>query len=162
MTKRTSGLLALGTAIVVVILVVVMILLIWNKDSNKTTSPSTAQTAANKQQIETNWKTFFAAETSLQNRQNLLQDGSQFTQAIQAEFTSLASQKSSAVINSISLTNSTTANVVYTVDLNGQPVLNNEKGSALLINKTWVVSDATLCQLLSMAGNTPTACNTTK
>jgi hypothetical protein len=165
MNKQTSRLVALSitTVVIIVLIVVGVVLLVRHNNSNKSSSLNTAQTNAAKQQIETNWKTFFAASTSLQGREQVLQNGSQFTQPIQTEFAALgssavSSESPSVAINNVSLINSTSANVIYTIDLNGQPVLNNEKGEALLVNNNWKVSDATLCQLLSLDGDKPSVC----
>jgi uncharacterized membrane protein YeiB len=155
MAKQTSKTLVFSIIGLIVIVAVVAVVLVVRHD-NKTLSPS-QQTAA-KQQIETNWKEFFAASTTLQGRENLLQNGSEFSQLIQGEFTELASQASSAIIASISFTNKTSANVEYTVDLNGQPVLSNEKGEALLTGSSWKVSDSTLCYLIGLSGSKPAVC----
>jgi hypothetical protein len=160
MAKRMSSksLMLSGLGLVLIVIVVLVIVLVVRHDNKTNKTLSTAQANAAKLQIETNWKNFFAAPTSLQGREKLLQNGTAYADLIQAEFTSLASQASSAVISSVNLPNKTTANVVYTVDLNGQPVLNNEAGQALLINNTWQVSDSTLCHLISLSGTTPAIC----
>jgi hypothetical protein len=152
-------------AIIVVVAAIIAIVLTVpnNKTSTKsstttTTSAATKQKEANTKAIEANMKTFFAANTTMQQREALLQNGSQFAQVMQGEFAQLNSQKPSVVINSISYPNSTTAKVNYTVDLNGQPVLKDQSGEALLINNTWKVSDSTLCELLNMGGQAPSIC----
>ncbi len=164
-----SALWSIAAAVVVVLAIVVVVLLVPGKNNpgtvsttktstNAKTASATKQKNADTNAIETNVKTFFAANTTIQQRENLLQNGSQFVQVMQGEFTQLDSQKPSVVINSISYTNSTTAKVNYTVDLNGQPVLKDQTGEALLINNSWKVSDSTLCELLSMGGQTPSIC----
>ncbi len=92
-------------------------------------------------------------------RQKLLQNGSQFAQAMSGEFTQLSNEAPSVIINSASLTNATTLKLNYTVELNAQPVLPNQNGEALKIGGVWQVSDATFCQLLSLAGTPPTVCS---
>jgi hypothetical protein len=156
MAKPMSKSLMFTVGGAIVVLLVLLVVLIINNSNNKTLS--TSQQTAAKQQIETNWKKFFAAPTSLQGRESLLQNGSNFSQVIQGEFTALASQASSATISNISFPNKTSANVEYTVDLNGQPVLSNQSGEALLVNSSWLVSDSTLCHLVSLGGNRPAVC----
>ncbi|HUD07633.1 MAG TPA: hypothetical protein VMQ52_00960 [Candidatus Saccharimonadales bacterium] len=160
MAKRKSLILSiLGLVIIVVVVLVIVLVARHNNKTTNNNAPLTyAQTNVAIQQIETNWKNFFAYSTSLQGRENLLQNGSQFAQVIQGEFTALASQKSSASFNSINLTNNKTANVVYTINLNGQPVLNEQNGQALFINNSWKVSDSTLCGLISLSGSKPAVC----
>jgi hypothetical protein len=157
MAKRKSLIISILGLVIIVVVVLVIVLVV--RHNNKTSNTLTAaQTTTAKHQIETNYTNFFAAATSLQGRENLLQNGSKYSQLIQAEFTSLASQKSSAVINSISIPNKTTANVVYTIDLDGQPVLNKQSGQALFVNNQWQVSDKTLCDLISLSGSKPAVC----
>ena len=103
-------------------------------------------------------ETVFDSSTSLEERENLLQNGVKFAQPIQTEFSSLGSTTSSVKINSVNLVNSSNANVIYAVVLNGQTVLTNQKGTAILVNNNWKVSDSTLCNLLSMAGEKPAVC----
>jgi hypothetical protein len=157
MAKRKSLMITILGLIIIVVVVLVVVLV--TRHNNKTSNTLTAaQITTAKHQIETNWTNFFAAATSLQGRENLLQNGSKYSQLIQAEFTSLASEKSSAVISSISIPNKTTANLVYTIDLNGQPVVNNVNGQALFVNNQWQVSDKTLCDLISLSGSKPSVC----
>lgn len=143
--------------VVVVIVVLAVILVVRNINKNSNMLSASQQTAA-KQLIDTNWQQFFAASTSLQGRENLLQKGSSYAQYIQAEFFGLAAQKSHAVINDVTFVNKTKANVDYTVYLNGRPLLNNEQGQSLFIDNSWKVSDGTLCHLLNFGTNTPAAC----
>lgn len=157
-TANKSLAMTIGAVIVIIIVAIVVVLLTRNKHSNNSSSFTTQQMNADKQQITTNWQKFFAGSTSLQDRERLLQNGNQFAQTMQAEFSQISSQSPSATVNSISFINSSSANVYYTVSLSGQTVLSNQKGGALLVNNTWVVSDATLCQLLSLGGSKPSVC----
>src|ERR1039457_5717297 len=105
MVKRESNQTVLTTIglVIIVAIVVIVVLLIRNNHSKTTIQSLTpAQTNAAKQQIETNWKNFFAASTSLQGREKLLQNGSNFSQPLQTAFASLSSQASSADISSAS------------------------------------------------------------
>lgn len=148
--------LSIAGLIVIVIIVLVIVLLVKNNSNSNTLSPSQQNVA--QQQIEFNWQNFFAADTTLTSRENNLQNGSKFAQLLQQYFLGLASQKSSATIDSISFVNKTKANVVYTIDLNDQPVLKNQSGVALYLGNSWKVSDSTLCGLIKLASGTPTVC----
>jgi predicted PurR-regulated permease PerM len=156
--KKTRSLFISLFVAALLIVVIGVVLLVVHQHSKNNQSLTQAQQSSAKAQIETNWKTFFAASTSLQQREALLQNGSKFTQPIQTEFSSLGSESSSADIVSVSLKGSTQAGVVYNVELNKQPVLINQKGVAIFLNNTWEVSDQTLCQLLKLGGDQPAAC----
>jgi hypothetical protein len=149
------------SVLVVIIIVIVLVLVVRHKDKNSVSSLTTAQISSAKAEIDSNWKTFFGPTASLQTRENLLQNGSQFAQIISSEFAALGQESFSSAINSTSLTSTTAANVVYTGTLGGQVVLKNEAGSAVKVGGVWKVSDATLCQLLALDGSKPAVCKTT-
>jgi len=152
-----------GEVVVLIIIVVLVIVLAPAKSqdslSKKNTNQlSAAQKTSDTKLIEANVKTFFNSSTSMNQRVSLLQNGTQFAPAMESEFSQLDSEKPSVVISSVTFTNPTTANVVYSVELNSQPVLNHQTGQAVLVNNVWKVSDSTLCQLLSLGGSAPAAC----
>ena len=155
-----STLISSIVVIVLAIIAVVIILLVRNNNSSSTLS-ATVKTQYTKE-IETNWGNFFKASTSLKDRESILQNGTAFSQPIQTEFNAFSTEDSAASISSIVFTSKTAANVVYTVDLGGQPVLKDQAGQALLIDNVWKVSDSTLCQLLNLAGTKTPACPAAK
>lgn len=156
--KKSSMVFTLGIVGIVIVIVVVAIILLANHKSDKNSSLTVAQTTSAKQQIQKNWQTFFAASSSLQERESLLQNGSKFEQQMKSEFAALGAESPSATINSITLKGTSAADVNYTVKLNGQPVLTNQAGEALLVGNTWKVSDSTLCGLLAQDGSKPSVC----
>lgn len=165
MTKKT--ILPLIGGVVVVVVVILALIFVPSKNNNNNSAKknhglSSAQKTADTNDIKTNFQTFFALSTTMQTREALLQNGSEFAQPMEQEFNQLDNEKPSVSISSVDLKNSTTANVVYTVDLNGQPVLKDQTGEALLINGSWKVSDSTLCQLFALGGQTPSICNNVK
>jgi len=161
-TRQKSKTPLIASVVVVLVVIIVAVILLLTHNTSKKHGLTSAQTSAAKQQIEKNWQTFFNASTSMSDRADVLQDGNKFLDPIKSEFNALSGQSSKAVIKSISLNNATTATVNYTVDLNNQPVLTNQTGKAVLQDNKWVVSDATLCGLLGMAGSKPTVCQGVK
>jgi cytoskeletal protein RodZ len=143
---------------VVVVVAVAVILVVFRSSSKSSPSLSAAQQTSAKNQIQTNWQTFFANSTPLSERENLLQNGSQFTQPIKTEFNSLGTASVSLKITNLSLVSPTKYNLLYSVYLDKQPVLVEQSGQSVLINNTWKVSDETLCQLLKLAGQKPSVC----
>jgi hypothetical protein len=158
MSKSTIW--SIVTFAIVVLAIILIIIFVPNNKTNKTNSNNltAAQKAADATSIKDSYVTFFAANTAMSTRAALLQNGSQFSQAMQGEFSQLANEKPSVTLNSVNVTNPSTASVNYTVDLNGQPVLKDQNGSAVKVNGKWLVSDLTLCQLLGMAGQSPSIC----
>lgn len=166
---------SIATVVIMAVAVVVIILIVPTKNTSITNrakisnshkalapplqqKPTPAVETANAKLIESNVKTFFAADTTTQQRESLLQNGAQFAQVIKTGFMQLNSDMPSVVINSVSFPSSKLADVNFTVDLKGQAVLKNQSGQALLINNSWEVSDSTLCSLISTIGQTPSVC----
>lgn len=155
MASSKDNSLSIIIVLIIIIIATIVAVVLLDHNKNKLTS---AQQAADKSQISSHWKTFFAYATPLSQREVLLQNGTKFTQVIQSEFASLNAAKSSVTISNVDLTNSTTAKVSYNINLNGTPILSGQNGTALLLNNSWKVSDATICGLLAMAGSKPTVC----
>ncbi len=128
-------------------------------NSTSTTSSAATQTSA-KNQIRANWVKFFAGTTSAQNKINLLQNGQQFAQVIQAQAQSATAKATTATVSNVSLSGNT-ASVTYTIDINKQPALSNQKGQAVDVNGTWKVGDAAFCGLLQLSGSVPPNCPAT-
>jgi hypothetical protein len=149
--------------IVAVVLLVIFVPSKSNKDKSTITkanlSLSAAQEASAIKEIKANFITFFAKDTPLGKRELLLQSGSKFAQPMQSEFKQLGTQNPSITINSVNFKTNSSADIYYTIYLDGQPVLKNQIGGALLIGKIWKVSDSTLCQLFSLGGKSPSVCN---
>ncbi len=130
-----------------------------NNNSNST-SASVAIETSTKNQIKANWVKFFAGTTSAQDKINLLQNGQQFAQVIQAQAQSATAKATTATVSNVSL-NGNTATVIYTIDINKQPALSNQKGQAVDVKGAWKVGDAAFCGLLQLSGSLPPNCPAT-
>lgn len=128
-----------------------------NNTSNNTTSNNQNAQAADKEQIRTNWATFFDGSTSAQKKIDLLQNGQQFAQVIQAQSQSKTAQQTSVAVSNVDVSGDT-ATVTYTIYEAGKAVLNNQKGQAVKVNGTWKVSDTAFCNLLQLSGTVPPNC----
>ena len=120
---------------------------------------ASGSSAATISAIKANWEKFFAGSTPTSERIALLQNGQKFAQAMGA-MSALGSQ-SSAKVSSVTLKSATTATVKYTIYLAGNPMLPNISGTAINSNGKWLVSDTSLCQLLTLqnAGKAPSVCS---
>jgi hypothetical protein len=102
-------------------------------------------------EITTNWNTFFNSSTPNSKRVQLLENGEQFSSAINSlSSTPLASGLSSKV-DSVSVTSATKATVKYDLSALGQTVASGATGSSVLQNGTWKVGDDVFCGLLTQA-----------
>lgn len=125
--------------------------------ANTSTTSATKATVA---QIDKNWIAFFNPSTPTSNTVSLLQNGSKFASAINAQAKSPFAKESSVTVSSTKLTSPTTATVTFTLKIAGQPVpgLKNATGTAIKTGNTWQVADSTFCKLLKLQGPAPAAC----
>lgn len=159
MATKNSNSTAVIIILIVIIIGAIIAGIVLSNNNNANNGLTAADKAADKSQITSNWQTFFAYSTSLNERENLLQNGKQFASIIQGEFESLGSAKSTVKVNDVTINNASKATVDYSVYLNGQSALPNQSGTALKENGSWVVSDSTICGLLAMAGSKPSVCS---
>lgn len=110
-----------------------------------------------KTQIQTNWAAFFNGQTSAQGKINLLQNGQDYAQVIEAQAQSATAKATTAKVSSVSLSGNS-ATVTYTIDIAGQPALSNQKGQAVNVNGSWKVGDGAFCGLLQLSGTVPPNC----
>lgn len=126
--------------------------------SQANTSNSSA--ASVEAQIKQKWLDFFNPSTPPSTTVSLLQNGTRFAAAINAQAKSPFAKESSVTVSSVKLTSLTTARVTYTLKLAGQPVpgLENATGTAVKAGGRWQVADSTFCHLLKLQGPAPAAC----
>lgn len=112
--------------------------------------------------IKTNWERFFAGKTPAAERVSLLQDGQAFAKTISAM--SGLGTSASAKVSAVRLASPERAAVTYTVYLGTIKALPDEKGTAVLDNGVWKVSDGSFCQLLALqnGGKAPSVCNSAR
>jgi hypothetical protein len=127
--------------------------------SSPAASPSstfTGEAAA----IEKNWETFFNGSTPAATKAGLVQNGQAFLPVLEAQAKNPQGATASASVQSITLTSSTQASVVYTILVSGTPMLTGQKGTAVLENGTWKVGVASFCALaaLQAAGQAVPGC----
>jgi len=119
---------------------------------------STLSPATVKAEITRNWTLFFSGSTPASKKIQLLQNGRRFASVIRAQAQSPLARSTKASVARVTLVSSTTARVVYTITLGGQPALKNQTGTAVRVGGTWKVSDKSFCALLSLEGTKPSAC----
>jgi len=100
---------------------------------------------------------FFNPATPTATKITLLQNGSKFASALQAESTNPQAQTTAAKVDAVTVSGST-AKVTWDLLLSGTPVLTSQPGQAVLEGGTWKVSDASFCGLLKLQPPAPPAC----
>jgi hypothetical protein len=112
-------------------------------------------------QITTNWEKFFSASTPLSQRVALLQNGSNFSSAIN-DFSKLPLAGGiGAKVTGVTVNSATSATVTYAIVSGGTTLLGGQTGKAVYQGGTWKVGDASLCGLFKLVpgGSVPAACN---
>ena len=130
-----------------------------NSTSSQTAKAPTGA-AATEAQITHNWLEFFDPSTPPATTVSLLQNGTRFAAAINAQAKSPFAKEASATVSAVRLTGPSTATVTYTLKLAGVPVpgVKNATGLAVKTGGTWQVADASFCQLLKLEGAAPPSC----
>jgi hypothetical protein len=128
--------------------------------SSSSTSSGTAAAAT---AIAANWTAFFNPKTPVAQRVALLQDGSVFSSIIKAQAGGGLAASATAKVTKVTVITSSQAAVVYSILLDGQPALSNQKGVAVYQDGTWKVGVSSFCGLLALenGGKTsslPAAC----
>jgi hypothetical protein len=131
--------------------------------SSKTTEESTTTTTIDKEaaidEITTNFVAVFNPQLTLDERVSYLEDGQELKQLVDEQYKILGPQatSASAQVDKVTLNDDGTANVEFQILLNGAPVVPTS-GTAVLKDGKWLVSKATVCDLISLAGTTPDEC----
>ena len=130
--------------------------------SGSTTSSGTTAAmtpAAERAAIRKAWTDFFSGKTSASTKTSLLQNGAAFESAIKAQASSAIAKQAGAAVSRVTLEGPNTATVRYTILLAGAPVLKNQTGTAVKVDGSWKVGDASFCRLLALQGSAPKACS---
>jgi hypothetical protein len=131
-------------------------------DATPTTEQSTTTSIDEQAAIEeitTNVETLFNPALPISERVAYLEDGEELRPVVEQTYQILGEQASqaSAQVDNVTLNDDGTANVEFQVLLAGTPVVPTT-GTAVLVDGKWLVSKATVCDLISLAGTTPEEC----
>lgn len=100
--------------------------------------------------IKENWEAFFRANTPVNRRIRLLENGTQFKSIIRSQSSSTLASSVSAKVTKVKVESGNRASVTYTILVAGKPELSNQKGIAVRRAGVWQVGVASFCGLLSM------------
>jgi hypothetical protein len=115
--------------------------------------------AATRAGIATAYKTFFSSKSDTPESSAALQHGDRFVPVLDAQGETSYAQNTSASVSSVRLVSPLVADVVFTINSGGSPVLRDTPGKAVRENGTWKVAAQTFCALLRLEGDLPDVCN---
>jgi ABC-type phosphate transport system substrate-binding protein len=110
--------------------------------------------AAAKAQIAANYAKFFSKSTPIAEKAAVLENGSSMAATLNAFAKDPRVGQASAKVTNVTFTAADKANVTYAISIGNQVMLPNATGTAVLQDGVWKVSDATLCGLLTLSGDT--------
>ena len=124
-----------------------------------TTTTSIDEEAA-KAEITTAWETLLDGSKTLDERVAHLEDGEELKALAEQQFQILGEQASasSGKVTDIVFEDDGTATVTYDILLNDVPALEDSVGTAVQVDGEWKFSKLTMCDLLSLAGQSPEEC----
>ncbi|WP_405137874.1 hypothetical protein [Nocardia sp. NBC_01388] len=121
-------------------------------------SDSTSSAADTKAVTDT-YVTFFDGKTPAATRAGLVEKGAAFQQALDGMAVNPQATGTSVTVAEVKLSDTSHADVKYTLLLNGTPVLPDQSGQAVKDAGQWKVAAATFCALLAIqSGGQTTAC----
>lgn len=134
-----------------------------SSSGGSSSTPATTAPTANASQVQNevtqDWQAFFNKSTPVADKEKYLENGSALSGTLQQFAGNPLTSQVTATVTSVQTTSPTTATVNYNiVGANGTTLESGATGEAVLQNGTWVVSDASLCGLLSLTGTTPSQC----
>jgi hypothetical protein len=124
-------------------------------------APASSSGSSATAQITANWEKFFSASTPLSQRVALLQNGSQFSSAID-DFSKLPLAGGiGAKVTGVTVNSATSATVTYAIVSGSTTLLGGQSGTSVYQDGTWKVGDSSLCGLFKLVpgGTLPAACN---
>lgn len=128
------------------------------------TTPSSASTPSTADEVTVAavtkaYQTFFASDSTAEQVEAAIQNGTRFHDTIAAEGSSKYSGTSGVKVTAVTLQSPDVAHVTFSVTSNGAVVLPGASGYAVRSGDgTWQVAAATFCQLLTLEGTAPAAC----
>ncbi|MEV8536945.1 hypothetical protein [Streptomyces sp. NPDC051211] len=120
--------------------------------------PGPADPAAARAEIEKNWAAFFNPKTPGGERAGLLENGADLAPLLAGLTDDANAAELSAEVTDVAFTTPTEARVTYDLVLSGLPVLPGGKGTAVLQDRVWKVSEKTVCSLVELSGKSAPGC----
>lgn len=115
-------------------------------------SPGESALSGDEAEIAANWEAFFDGTTPADRKVELLQNGTQFADVIEARADSPLSQSTTVKVSAVTITSDTEADVTYSILMGGQVVLPDRTGQAVRENGLWKVGAESFQALLALEG----------
>jgi hypothetical protein len=138
----------LSTAIVTVSIAAALAGCGSSSSGGKAAANPTANPAAAKAAITKVYESFFSAP--IPTAKTMLQDGANLSKAFAIANKLKGTATESAKVKTVTLTGPTTADVVFELDTNGNPIIPKSDGKAVYVGGKWLVAKQTFCTLVGL------------
>lgn len=118
-----------------------------------TPADAPADPEAARAEIERNWADFFAPDTPTDERVELLENGEQLRPVLAAFAANPQAQQTTAKVTDVTFESATRAGVTYDLMVGSATPLPASKGTSVLQDDVWKVSQNTLCALVKLSGD---------
>ncbi|WP_240107597.1 hypothetical protein [Streptomyces sp. MUM 203J] len=112
-----------------------------------------ADPEAARAEIEKNWADFFNPDTPADDRVALLENGEQLRPVLTAFAANPQAQETTAKVTDVTFESATRAGVTYDLMVGSATPLPASKGTSVLQDDVWKVSQNTLCALVKLSGD---------
>ncbi|MEU6844927.1 hypothetical protein ABZ930_23960 [Streptomyces sp. NPDC046716] len=117
------------------------------------TGTAPADPAAAEKQIKANWQKFFDPDVPVDQKAELLENGSAMQKVLEGFGGDGRGGQVRAEVTKVDFTSPTSADVTYSLSYKGATLLPGAKGTSVEQGGVWKVSVRTLCALVRMSGN---------
>lgn len=104
------------------------------------------------------YDTFFAPATSTADRIALVERGEDFETEIGGMVNHIRTALTTVQISDVTLLDSSSAELRFTLNISGNPVVSNQVGHAVREPDGWKIAATTMCGLVAISGGTSQAC----
>ena len=117
-----------------------------------TAAQAAAGDEATNKEISDAFVNFFNGQNPPQQRAALVENGATFAPMLEGMKANPRASGTSATVTGVKTVDANNADVTWTLNLNGAPVMPDQTGQAINDGGTWKVSAATFCALLAIQG----------
>jgi hypothetical protein len=108
------------------------------------------------------YTTFFSGTETVAQAEAAIQNGPKLAASIATQAKNPTAKSLSVTVTSVALKNANVANVIFTLNSNGSPLLSNTPGLAVKQNGVWKIAAQTYCGLVASEGQAPAQCSDPK
>lgn len=119
----------------------------------ETSSAAPAADPATKDAVTTAYTVFFDGQAPIDKRSKYVENSAVFGPVLQGMIANPQAANTTAAVKEVTLDSPDKATVLWDLQMDGNPVLPDQSGEAVLVDGTWVVAGVTFCTVLAVQGS---------